>query len=368
VADRKVLVLGVSGLVGYAAAKRFAAEPGWQVVGAARRRPDGLATTGNVELVSVDLTDRAACHDCFSALEDVTHVVYAALFEKPGLVPGWFEQDQMETNLLMLRNVLDPLLEAATGLEHVSLLQGTKAYGAHVEPMAVPGRERNPRHQHENFYWLQEDDLLGRQAGGSWHWTILRPVFIFGESIGSNMNPIPALGVYGALQRAAGRPLDYPGGRSTIYEAVDADLLADALLWAATDPAARDQTFNVTNGDVFTMENVWPVLAEALGMEVGERRPMSLAAEMPRRSAEWADLVERFGLRAPADVEEFVGQSFIYADLLLAHGLDQPSPPALLSTVKIRQAGFGRCMDTEDMFRKWIHHFQTTGLLPPAAW
>jgi hypothetical protein len=25
-------------------------------------------------------------------------------------------------------------------------------------------------------------------------------------------------------------------------------------------------------------------------------------------------------------------------------------------------------MDTEDMFRKWISHFQRERLLPPAAW
>jgi NAD(P)-dependent dehydrogenase (short-subunit alcohol dehydrogenase family) len=32
---KKVLVAGVSGLVGYAAARRFAREPGWDVVGVA---------------------------------------------------------------------------------------------------------------------------------------------------------------------------------------------------------------------------------------------------------------------------------------------------------------------------------------------
>jgi len=362
---KRVLVLGVSGLVGYAAAKRFAATPGWQVVGAARRKPAGLV---GVELVSVDLTDPSACARTFSSMSDVTHVVYAALFEKPGLVAGWFERDQMETNLAMLVNTLDPLLAAAPRLEHISLLQGTKAYGAHVEPMAVPGRERNPRHPHDNFYWLQEDELRARQSSAGWTTTILRPVFIFGESIGSNMNPIPALGVYGALLRAAGEPLHFPGGPTTIYEAVDADLLADVLVWAATSPAARDQTFNVTNGDVFTMENVWPVLAEAMGMEVGERRAMSLAEEMPGCRADWAALVERFELRSPADIMAFVGQSFIYADLLMGYGLEEPSPPALLSTIKLRQAGFGACLDTEDMFRKWIGHFQDARLLPPRGW
>jgi nucleoside-diphosphate-sugar epimerase len=321
-----------------------------------------------VDLRSLDLTDAAACRGLVAGLGDVTHLVYAALYEKPGLVTGWLERDQMETNLAMFRNLADPLVATAAGLEHVSLLQGTKAYGAHVEPMRVPGRERNPRHPHENFYWLQEDRLRARAAGAPWSWTILRPVFIFGESIGSNMNPIPALGAYAAVLRADGEPLHYPGGATTIYEAVDADLLADALLWAATSPACRGETFNITNGDVFTMENVWPVLADAFGMPVGERRPLALAEEMPRRQQTWEALVDRFGLRAPRSIEAFVGQSFIYADLLLAHGNEVPNPPALLSTIKARQAGFGECLDTEDMFRKWIRRFQDTALLPPRSW
>ena len=90
-------------------------------------------------------------------MRDVTHVVYAALFEKPGLIRGWREHDQMETNRVMLANLFEPLQAAARGLQHVTLLQGTKAYGAHVAPIAIPAKERQPRHAHENFYWLQED-------------------------------------------------------------------------------------------------------------------------------------------------------------------------------------------------------------------
>jgi nucleoside-diphosphate-sugar epimerase len=103
------------------------------------------------EHLSVDLTDREACVDVFSRMSDVTHVVYAALYEKPGLIKGWFERDQMETNLTMLKNLFDPL-EAAAQLEHVTLMQGTKAYGVHHGAFEVPAKERNPRHQHENFY------------------------------------------------------------------------------------------------------------------------------------------------------------------------------------------------------------------------
>ena len=50
----------------------------------------------------------------------------------------------MDTNLQMLQNLLEPLLASAKGLKHVSLLQGTKAYGVHLHPIPIPARERFP--------------------------------------------------------------------------------------------------------------------------------------------------------------------------------------------------------------------------------
>ena len=54
----------------------------------------------------------------------------------------------------MLRNLLDPLERYAKNLRHVTLLQGTKAYGVHVRPLSVPTREnRSEMHEQPNFYW-----------------------------------------------------------------------------------------------------------------------------------------------------------------------------------------------------------------------
>jgi nucleoside-diphosphate-sugar epimerase len=359
----RVVVAGVSGVVGFAAARYFASQ-GWEVIGLSRRRP---ARLDDVTHVAVDLADPASVASVAAQLGGVTHLVYAALYEKPGLIPGWYERDQMERNLEMLTNLHDALAAHAS-LRHISLLQGTKAYGAHIEPMAVPGRERSPRHEHENFYWLQEDFLRARQADGGWALTILRPQVIYGEAQGGNMNAIPPLGVYAALLRAEGRALDFPGGATTIGEAVDADLLARMLEWAARAPEAADQTFNVTNGDVYTLRNVWPVIADAFGMEVGADVPMSLAAELPRRETEWVALVDRFGLVAPRSLETFVGQSSIYADVVLGHGQTEAGPPSLVSTIKARQAGFHDCVDTEDMFARLIAAMQDARLFPPRHW
>ena len=130
-----VLIVGASGVIGASAAAHFAALPGWRVLGVSRRPPD--PSPAGYEHIALDLTDPAACRAAAGGFGAVTHVVYAALFEKPGLVAGWREQDQMQTNLAMMRNLMDPLLASAGALRHVSMLQGTKAYGAHVHPIAI---------------------------------------------------------------------------------------------------------------------------------------------------------------------------------------------------------------------------------------
>jgi nucleoside-diphosphate-sugar epimerase len=360
-ARQKVLIAGASGLIGYAAVRRFSALSDWDVVAVSRRAP---AATGRAAFVSVDLLDADRCREVFAQMSDVTHLIYAAVNEKPGLLTGWIEREQMQRNLAMLRNLFEPLAAVAKGLRHVSLLQGTKAYGAHIGPIAIPARERSPRHPHENFYWLQEDYLRAKQTGQNWHWTILRPQLVVGEAIGGNLNAVPAIGVYAALRREAGLPLSFPGGPPFIFEMVDVDLMASALEWAANTPACRNEIFNITNGDVFTWREVWPTIADALGMEVGAPEPQSLAKEMPKRAKDWAAIVGKYGLLAPEDMHAFVGESFSLADFSFAYGVPNPQP-MIVSTIKARQAGFQDCMDTEDMFRKWFLRFQELRLLPP---
>lgn len=62
---------------------------------------------------------------------------------------------------------------------------------------------------------------------------------------------------------------------------------------------------------------------------------------------------------------DFVGGSFELTDLTFAYGAESAPPPILVSTVKIRQAGFHDCLDTEDMFRNLIARYQALGWIPP---
>ncbi len=351
-------------MVGFAAVKHFAEKEDCQVTAVSRRRP--LETFG-ARFRAVDLTDAQACAELCDSTGGVTRLVYAALYEKPGLVPGWLEQDQIETNQRMLENLFEPLERTSPDLRHVALLQGTKAYGAHVRALPVPAREnRSELRDVPNFYWTQEDYLRARHDGKAWHWSILRPQVIFGLSIGAAMNLIPAIGVYAALRKERGEPLAFPGGLGPVLEAVDADLLARAIDWAGSSPEARNEIFNVTNGDVFTWPGVWPAIADSLGMEVGDPEPERLGESMPARAAEWDVVREKHGLMSPG-IAEFVGESFHYADFCMAYGATGGLPPALVSTIKLRQAGFAESMDTEAMLRKWFRLFQEKRLLPPRA-
>ena len=270
----------------------------------------------------------------------------------------------MSHNLQLFKNSIEPLLEAhGSGLVHVSLLQGAKAYGFHVGRSPLPAKERSARDDHENFYFLQEDVLRRLSEGAPWSWTVLRPQVVYGESTGSPMNLLPAIGVYAALERAHGRPLCFPGGTPVVQEATDARLLARAIGWAGESRAAGNEIFNVTNGDVFSWSDIWPQIAAGFGMEVGEPRLLRLAEVMPRRAGEWADVVDRYGLDAPRDMSALVGNSWSYADILFGSLGGRPSP-ALLSTIKIRRAGFHDCLDTADMFGYWFAKLQDQRQLP----
>jgi nucleoside-diphosphate-sugar epimerase len=357
----KVLVAGSSGVVGQAAVEAFVAA-GWDVVAVSRHAPD-IPPSSRWRHLSLDLLDADACKSAARAMGGATHVVYAALYEKPGLVAGWRDADQMATNLAMLRNLLTPLRDHAS-LAHVCLLQGTKAYGAHLKPFAVPARESSPRHPHANFYWLQEDFVRGELAPRGIGFTIFRPQVVFGDAIGAAMNVVPVLTAYGAICRHEGRPFCYPGGPDYLLEAADARLIGRALVWAAGAPAARNETFNITNGDVFCWRNVWPAIASAMGLQQGPDTPMKLAEWLPAKADVWSATVERFGLRS-VPLAELLGQSHIYADFVMASGATLEPKPVLVSTIKLRQAGFGDCVDTDQMFCELIATMIERRLAPP---
>src|SRR3954451_5701856 len=284
-AARKVLVAGATGLVGNAALRHFGRVGGGEGVALSRRKPRELYGARHV---ASDLTDPAQCTRAATELQGATHLIYAALYEAPNLIDGWRDPRQIDTNDKMLRNLMAALEPAAPSLKHVALLQGTKAYGVHVRPLTVPAREgRSEMYEQPNFYWAQENFLRELQHGKGWHWSILRPVLIVGLAMGGAMDLIPPLGVYAAMLRQQGKALDYPGGAPRVSQAAAVDLLARAIAGSGESVAARNEAFNVPNGDVCTWENIWPAISDALEMKPGAAVPLSLAKESQQWAAPW---------------------------------------------------------------------------------
>ncbi|MGF6782253.1 SDR family oxidoreductase [Paraburkholderia sp. GAS334] len=358
----KVLVAGASGLIGVAAIESFLSA-GWDVVGVSRRKPV-LPSGKGFEFVSVDLRDEKAARDALSALSDITHVAYAAIYENSdALVSGWSNADQIEVNNAMLRNVIEPLISGKSALKHVSILQGTKAYGVHLHPIAIPARESDPRDDHANFFFDQQDYVRDTAKKYGFTYTVLRPQLVTGKTPGA-LNVLPAIGVYAAIRREKGEAFGFPGGPSFVWEMADADLVGQVMAWAAQSPQAANEIFNVTNGDVFEWRSVWPAMAKTLGVKAGGDEPTSVTEYILDNADVWAKIVARYDL-ASGDLRSFVGQGDQHADFAFASGAPA-GPVAFVSTVKLRKAGFNAAVDTQDAFCDALQSFIDRKLLPPA--
>ncbi|MCB1446320.1 MAG: SDR family oxidoreductase [Rhizobiaceae bacterium] len=272
-----VLVAGALGVVGRAALDVYLEDGRWRVIGLSRRQPEEATRAA---WISADLLDGERLSAAIAGAGPISHVVFAALQEEASLVSGWTSESQIGRNTLMLRNLLDALRAAGSGLSHLTLLQGTKAYGVHHGHYRMPARESDPRFIASNFYYDQEDLARERAAADGFHVTVLRPQIVCGFALGNPMNAVTALGVYAAICRELGQPLRFPGGPACLQEAVDARLLGRAIKWAGSEPRCRGEIYNIANGDCFSWPNLWPSIARRLGVEPGIAHPFSLAEVM----------------------------------------------------------------------------------------
>lgn len=360
--SNKVLVAGASGLIGAGAVDAFL-DAGWDVVGLSRHKPE-LPSGRSVAFVSADLRNEEAVRNAVVGVGEVTHLAYAAISEKADdLVGGWSDAGQIAANNTMLRNVVEALIAAKSPLKHISILQGTKAYGGHVRPMPVPARESDPRFDHPNFFLDQEDYVRGAGTRYGFAYTALRPQLVTGKTPGA-LNVLPAIGVYAAIRREKGELLGFPGGPAFVWEAADADLLGRVIVWAAQAPEAANQVFNVTNGDVFEWRNVWPAIAETLGVMVGPDEPTSVAAYIRDNADIWSRIADKYGLKS-RDLRDVVGQGDQHADFSFAYGASA-APVVFVSTVKLRKTGFNAAVDTRDAFQGALKWMIDQKLLPPA--
>ncbi|WP_342762254.1 SDR family oxidoreductase [Kineococcus rhizosphaerae] len=344
------MVVGAHGVIGAELVRHLRERADFDVVGLSRR---GGQDEPGLRHLAVDLLDAAATTRALARVPEVTHVFHAAFQDRP----TWAEL--VEPNLTMLRNVVTAVDAAATGLQHVGLMQGYKVYGAHLGPFQTPAREDDPGHLPPEFNVAQQDVLQELQRDRSWTWSALRPSVVCGTALGNPMNLVLVLAVYAALCKELGVPFRFPGrpgAYDTLLEVTDAGLLARATVWAATDPAGANQAFNVANGDLFRWNRMWPVLAELFEVPVAAPLAMSLVEVMADEEPVWERIKARHGL---ADVPFSAVSSWGFGDGVFSWDYD-----FLADGSKARRAGFHDHVETEEMFKVLVRRLREDRIIP----
>ena len=132
------------------------------------------------------------------------------------------------------------------------------------------------------------------------------------------MNMATTLAVYASICRFTGRPFRFPGSEvqwNSLTDMTDAGQLAKHLRWAADTDAARNEAFNIVNGEVFRWKWMWSRIAEWFGIEAAPfDGPVPLEQQMAGDAEVWRDMSAKFGL-AEADVGKLISPWHTDADL-----------------------------------------------------
>lgn len=349
------LVAGASGIVGNNLARRLVAQ-GWTVHGLARRPPGDIA---GMQQVAADLLDPASLRAALSGIRP-SHVFICTWMRQPT------EAANIVVNSAMVRNLLDAVSPAGS-VRHVALVTGLKHYLGPFEAYSsgslpqTPFREEQPRLGIENFYYAQEDALFAAAARDGFGWSVHRPHTIIGYAVGNAMNMGLTLAVYATICRETGRRFTFPGSPmqwASLTDMTDARLLARHLEWASTTEAARNQAFNVVNGDVFRWQWMWPQLASWFGIPAapygGHAEPLD--AQLADAGPIWADIARKHGL-AEANLNVLASPWHTDADL--------GRPVEVVTDMsKSRKLGFLDYQSTVDSFFDLFARLRTERLIP----
>jgi len=348
-AKKTALIAGSTGVVGRSILQHLSVLKDWEVTAISRRRPD---IDGTYRHIAVDLLNRDDCREKLGSLKEVSHIFYSAYIERP----TWHD---MVPNLTMLVNLVDVVEPVVTRLQHINLMQGTKWYGSHLGPFKTPTEESDPPHMPPNFYYDQQRFVVDRQKGKKWTWSSARPHGVSGFAIGNPMNLVMIVAVYATISKALGLPLRHPGSRANahaLYQVTDSGLLARACAWMATEEKCANEPFNVTNGDIFRWEDMWPSFADYFDMEIALPQKINLTQMMADKGPLWDELIHQYNLQK-IPYEKLV--RWEYGDFVFTPEFD-----IISSMTKARKFGFVEVMDSKEMFLRQFDELRTRKIIP----
>jgi hypothetical protein len=118
------------------------------------------------------------------------------------------------------------------------------------------------------------------------------------------------------------------------------------MVWMATTPQCADEAFNITNGEFFRYENLWPVFADQFDMAPGGVETEGLTVFMAGREPVGDEIIAKHSLE-PNPFARLANWAF--ANYAFSNDWDVMS-----DTTKCRKYGFLEFVDSEEMF---LDHF-----------
>lgn len=350
------LVVGATGIAGSNLAAKLL-EKGWNVFGLSRKPKNDIE---GLQSIAADLLQTESLQN---ALIDVnpTHVFFTTWMRNDT------EEENIRVNSLMIRNLLN-VVAPKKSLQHVALVTGLKHYLGPFDAYAnsgtlpeTPLREEQPRLDIPNFYYAQEDEVYQAAARDGFTWNIHRPHTLIGKTIGNAMNMGTTLAVYASICKHEGIPFIWPGSEAQwngISDVTDAKVLADQIIWAASNPEANNQAFNSTNGDVFRWKWLWPKIADWFEIESegynGTIKPLETVLD--KKQTIWTEITKEHQL-----IEEDLSQlaSAWHTDLDLSRPLE-----VMTSMSASRKLGFTTYKDTKESFFELFAQLRNDKIIP----
>jgi len=354
--ENKALVVGATGITGSNLAEKLVSK-GWTTYGIARNPNTAIE---GLQPIAANLLSP---EDLSGKLQDIhpTHVFFTTWMRNDS------EAENIRVNSTLVRNLLNALAPKKS-VCHVALVTGLKHYLGPFEAYAktgtlpeTPVREEHPRLNLDNFYYAQEDEVFAAALRDGFSWSVHRPHTVIGKAVGNLMNMGSTLAVYASICKETGRPFHFPGSLAQwegISDVTDAELLAEHLVWAATTENARNQAYNVANGDVFRWKWLWKEIANYFGIVSAgfNGSTHSLEAELAGDTQLWQEIAAKHQLQEP--VLDRIATAW-HTDLDLSRPLE-----VMTDMSKSRKLGFTGYRETRESFFQLFEKLRSENFIP----
>lgn len=298
-----VLITGATGAVGPAVAAAFV-EAGYHVRTLTRTQPPEGLFAPSVETCSGDVTDAQVVQAVVQACNLVVHL--AALLHIPNPPPS-LHAEYRRINVEGTQVVVEAAQLA--GVQRLVLGSTIAVYGSSYEKQVVTEQcvPRPDTLYGQTKLASEEIVLQAKRMDGAPLGTVLRFASVYGPRVKGN---------YQRLVQQLARRRFVPVGRGVNYRTLVYDRdVAQAVVLAASHPAAAGQIYNVSDGQTHTMSAIISAICAALG-----RRPprWTLPVAPVRLAAGWIEdtckLMGRTSSIGRATIDKYVEDVQVSSD------------------------------------------------------